>query len=127
MRDPLGRPLQAGVLFLALLTWPASAASLTIVPEKVDFGAEPVDSSGQSATVTLTNGTNSIIQLNDIISSGIDFRTTHDCHDALAPGARCSIQVLFKPVIPGDRIGLLEILASDSPTPYFVSLTGKGQ
>ncbi|MBV9342801.1 MAG: choice-of-anchor D domain-containing protein [Acidobacteria bacterium] len=127
MRGRLSRPLQAGILILTLLEYHIVAACLTISPDKVDFGSDAVNSSGPSATITLSNGTGTTIQLNEIISSGIDFRASNDCDDALAPGARCSIQVQFKPVIAGERMGIVEILASDSPTPYFVSLTGTGR
>lgn len=106
---------------------PAFAASLRVTPARVDFRVQPVHSESQAATVTLTNDADRTIQLSGIIASGIDFVATNDCKTELAPGGRCSIQIRFKPLIAGDRIGIVEILASDSVSPHFVPLTGKGQ
>ena len=114
-------------LILIAAHCPALAASLTFTPAKVAFGAQSVNSESQPAAVTLSNPADQPIQLTQIIVSGIDFAATNDCKDELAPGTRCSIQVRFKPRIQGDRIGIIEILASDSPNPHFVPLTGKGQ
>ena len=107
--------------------YPLVAASLVLTPGKVDFGAQPVNSESPPATVTLSNETDQAVQLSEIIASGIDFTASNDCKHELAPQARCSIQIRFKPLIPGDRIGIVEILASDSLNPHFVPLTGTGQ
>jgi hypothetical protein len=120
---------QVAVRTFTLLFIPHSAlaASLRITPNKVDFGVQAVNSETQAATVTLSNDTGQSIQLSEIIASGIDFPASNDCKTELAPGARCSIQVRFKPLIQGDRTGIIEIVASDSEKPHFVPLTGKGQ
>ena len=44
----------------------------------------------------------------------------------LVPDAQCTIQVFFKPVIPGPRIGNLDIMGSDPASPHFIALNGIG-
>lgn len=114
-------------LTVLVIPYCVSAASLNITPAKVDFGVQAVNSESHAATVTLSNDAEQSIQLSEIIPSGIDFIATNDCKTELAPGARCSIQVRFKPLVPGDRTGIVEVLASDSQDPHFVPLMGKGQ
>jgi hypothetical protein len=65
--------------------------------------------------------------LQEIIVSGIDFPETTDCGKELAAGAKCSIQIVFQPATSGERIGNLEIAASDSHIPHFLPLTGTGE
>ncbi|MBV9183165.1 MAG: choice-of-anchor D domain-containing protein [Acidobacteria bacterium] len=113
-------------LLLLIAPPAASAASLALTPEQVDFSVQRVNTESQPATVTLSNETDQTIQLNEIIPSGIDFSTTHDCQARLPPKSQCSIQIRFKPLIPGERIGIVEVVASDG-YPYLVRLSGKGQ
>lgn len=112
---------------LLFIPYSALAASLTITPAKVEFGVQAVNSESPAATITLSNDLGQSVQLSEIIASGIDFVASNDCKTELAAGARCSIQVRFKPLIQGDRTGIVEIVASDSENPHFVPLTGKGQ
>jgi len=112
---------------LLFIQYSAVAASLSITPPKIDFGVQAVNSESQPASVILSNDAGQSIQLGEIIASGIDFIARNDCKTELPPGARCSIQVRFKPLIPGDRTGIVEIVASDSVNPHFVPLTEKGQ
>jgi hypothetical protein len=106
---------------------PAASSALTISPANVVFPTVPVGSEDAPQTVTIVNSTNSNIQLQELIVSGIDFAQSNDCANALASGAKCSIQIVFKPAIPGERIGNLEIVSSDSNVPHFVALNGTGQ
>ena len=121
------RPFLPATLMLVAAHGPLMAASLTFTPAKIEFGVQPVNSESQPATVTLENDAGQPIQLTEIIPSGIDFRATHDCKNELAPGAQCAIQIRFKPRTAGDRIGIIEIVASDSPSPHFVPLSGTGR
>jgi centrosomal CEP192-like protein len=106
---------------------PAGSPTLTISPADVVFPTTPVGSEDAPQTITITNSTNSNVQLQEVIVSGIDFGQTNDCGKALAVGVKCSIQIMFKPAIPGERMGNLEIVASDSNVPHFVALNGTGE
>jgi hypothetical protein len=100
---------------------------LQISAVKIDFGEATVDSDSPPRTITLSNLTSSNIIMQQIITSGIDFSQKNDCGQILAPGARCSIQVFFKPAISGPRIGNLDVMGSDPASPHFIGLTGIGK
>jgi len=100
-------------------------AGLSISPASIVFPQTRMGS--QDAIVSLTNATGSIIMLQEIIVSGIDFAETHDCGKQLAAESKCSIQLTFKPATSGERIGNLEIVSSESGVPHFVGLTGVGE
>ena len=103
----------------------AASPTLTISPANVVFPATPVGSEDAPQTITITNSANSNTRLQQLIVSGIDFGQSNDCGQELAAGAKCSIQIVFKPVVPGERIGNLQIVASDGP--HFVALDGTGE
>jgi hypothetical protein len=100
---------------------------LQVSATKIDFGETAVDSQGPAQTITLSNPTQSRINLTQILTSGIDFSEKHDCAQALDPNAQCTIQVFFKPAIPGPRYGNLVITGSDPASPHFVALAGTGK
>lgn len=120
-------------LSAALLLRPACAAtgqvqaSLTISPANVVFAKTPVGSKLPPMAITVSNPTSSTILLQKVIVSGIDFSETTDCGKELAAGAKCSIQIVFQPAIPGERTGNLVIAASGNSLPHFVPLTGTGE
>ena len=103
------------------------ASSLQVSATKIEFSETAVDSQGPAQNITLTNPTQSNINLTQILTSGIDFSEKHDCAQALAPQAQCTIQVFFKPAIPGSRIGNLIIAASDPASPHMIAITGTGK
>ena len=100
---------------------------LQISPASIDFGETEVNSDSTPRTISLSNRTNSNIAMQQVITSGIDFSAKNDCGQTLAPGAQCTIQVSFKPVIPGMRIGNLDVMGSDPASPHFIPLTGTGK
>ena len=104
-----------------------SASSLQVSATKIEFSETAVDSQGPAQAITLTNPTQSNINLTQILTSGIDFSEKHDCAQALAPQAQCTIQVFFKPAIAGSRIGNLIIAASDPASPHLIAVTGTGR
>lgn len=125
---------QIGGLLLVLAFTPlhpvqsqSADSALSITPEKVHFGQQALDSESQPITITLANRSPSAIALSEIICSGIDFAAKNGCGNQLAPGAQCAIQVAFRPVIAGERMGVVEILAGDSSNPHFVPLSGNGK
>lgn len=118
----LGLMLISGV---ALSQSPSSG--LDISPQKLTFPATPLGSQSLPEVITVSNPGASSITLNEIITSGIDFVETTDCEKALNAGAKCSIQIVFRPAISGSRFGDLEIAAGDDKVPHFVALDGTAQ
>lgn len=114
-------------LALTMLAAAQDRPQLAISPEKLVFPSTSAGSQAAPLQITVTNSGTVSVTLQEIIVSGIDFTQTNDCSQQLAAGAKCSIQVVFKPAISGERFGSLEIAASNSPQPTFVPLTGIGQ
>lgn len=120
----------AGVLVLALWSFaPAQNPpdALIISPQNVQFGKQAIASASAPAQITVRNASSSPIRFDQIISSGIDFESRNNCGNELAAGAECTLQVTFKPAISGDRMGAIEIAASDSGSPHYVPLAGTGE
>jgi hypothetical protein len=105
----------------------SSPADLQISRTRIDFGNQAVGSLGPAQAITMNNAASSTVNLILIITSGIDFSQKNDCGQALAPGAQCTIHVLFKPATIGERIGNLNISGSDSGSPHFIVLNGTGE
>lgn len=114
-------------LLATTLTYSQTAATgLQLSPTSVDFGEDPINSDSPTRTVTVSNPTNSTITVEQIIASGIDFSEKHNCGQTLAPGAQCTIQVSFTPVISGPRTGNLTVMESNGNA-HIVALTGTGK
>lgn len=105
---------------------PTPPVSLTVSPEKLDFGAHSTETTSTPQSVTLANVTAAPVTIRDITVSGIDFTESNNCPSQLAPGAQCVLQVVFKPAITGTRIGTVIVTDSD-PNAIFIVLTGTGQ
>ncbi|HZQ19864.1 MAG TPA: choice-of-anchor D domain-containing protein [Terriglobales bacterium] len=120
-----GGCLIAQLLFTTLVHPQTAPAGLQVSPTSVDFGADPINADAPAHTITVTNPTNSTITFEQIIASGIDFSEKHDCGQTLAPGAQCTIQVSFIPVISGPRTGNLTVMESTGNA-HIVALTGSG-
>ncbi|HXF13254.1 MAG TPA: choice-of-anchor D domain-containing protein [Terriglobales bacterium] len=126
----LGATIVVGTAAIALLTRLHSQTApmeLQVSATKIDFGEAAVGSESPPHPLTLTNGTKSNFAIEQIITSGIDFSQKNDCGQTLASGAQCTIQVFFKPVIPGPRIGNLGVTGSDPASPHFIALNGAGK
>ena len=122
-----------GVCFIALVVTGDLArgqnvpAPLVVSPASLDFGAHALGSESEPQTITISNPGNATVALEDVLLSGMDFSEKTDCGKTLAPGASCTMQVSFKPVIPGQRVGNVDITGLDSGSPHFVALTGTGE
>ena len=116
---------------LLLLTHPATSqtanSSLQISPVAITFPAQSVGSQSAPITVTVSSPAASSIRIDQVLSSGIDFNTKNKCGRELAAGNSCTIEVTFKPAVSGERMGILEVLSSDTASPHFISLSGIGE
>jgi P pilus assembly chaperone PapD len=114
-------------LVLTVLIYPQTASTgLQVSPASIDFGEDSLNSDSPPQTITVSNPTNSNITIEQIIASGIDFAEKHDCGQTLAPGAQCTIQVSFTPVISGPRTGNLTVMESNGNA-HVVALNGTGK
>ena len=103
------------------------ATTVTISPEKLDFGSQPVGTTSQPKTATLANTGSSLLTIRDILPAGIDFAQTNTCQGGVAPSANCTIEVRFTPATTGPRLGTIMITDTDPGSPHMLMLSGTGQ
>ena len=106
---------------------PRTDTALAISPIRLEFAEQAVDSSSASENVMLKNETRSPISITQVLASGIDFHVKNDCGGELGVGNQCAIQVAFQPATIGERLGVIEIISSDTGSPHYVSLMGTGK
>jgi hypothetical protein len=125
-----------GRLDLAVADLGASAVSVLIQlpvvglsPSTVNFGNQPVGTTTQAQTVTLTNnGTRSVI-INGVHFVGADagdFAQTNACGASVAAGASCTFSVTFTPKTTGSRTATMGVADSAADSPQTVALSGTG-
>lgn len=105
--------------------------SLDVSPASLDFGEVDVGDASPAASTVLENAGNGDLNVGTLsISGGAsgDFSIdTDSCSgQTLAPGATCSVAVIFSPTSSGARDGQLDIASNASSSPDAVSLTGTG-
>ena len=103
-----------------------TSPAVKIEPLKLDFGSLRAGSSSQPLISSLTNAGSSAVKIVDITPSGIDFTELSSCPETLAAGSTCQIQVTFKPVIVGPRLGVVSVMTSAAARPSYIVLTGVG-
>jgi hypothetical protein len=99
----------------------------------IDFGAQAVGHGSGPQKITLLNDpadphATTITFVGKIVASG-DYSESDDCPLSLAPGAICTLTVIFKPKVLGSDPGMLTINYTPevSLSPQFVYLRGTGQ
>lgn len=85
-----------------------------------------LNTSSQPQVVTLTNTGNAPLSISRISTSG-DFRHTTTCGMTVAPGARCTISIVFRPTQVGSRTGQTRIVSNAASSPDLISLGGTGK
>ena len=103
----------------------AVTTTANVSPTSLTFTSQTVGSTSTAQTVTLTNTGSSTLTITGITASG-DFAQTDTCGSSVAAGAKCSINVTFKPTAPGTRTGALRVTDNTSGSPQTVNLTGTG-
>ena len=98
-----------------------------MTPDNLDFGSQPVGTPSEPKNATVTNTGTTVLAVRDVTVSGIDFTENNTCERNLAPGATCTIQVIFRPAIIGSRFGTVMVTSSDPASPHMLVLSGVGQ
>ena len=95
---------------------------------KLTFPPQPVNSSSASATVTVTNGGPSVIEILNIRvveKDGDDFHATNTCGQRVTAKASCTVTVWFTPLELGLRRAAIALYDQEN-TPQIVLLEGIG-
>jgi outer membrane protein assembly factor BamB len=110
----------------------AVPVKMMIKPASLKFGTVDVGSSkAKSVNVTNPKGSRSkpgiTVLMEGVAGLVSAYSVSNGCDAALAPGAKCSIEVTFAPTAPGAQDGMLMIIDNAEDAPQSVKLTGKGK
>jgi hypothetical protein len=115
------------------LTGTGVIAALTVAPNSLNFGSQPVGAASSAQTVTLTNVSNAAIAFTSVAVSGgspaaanSDYSQTNTCGGSIAANASCTISVVFKPSVAAAETANLVITDATLTSPQTVTLTGTG-
>jgi hypothetical protein len=103
--------------------------TLKLKPERHDFGKIMVTHASTPLTVTVTNNSSAPINFTSIVASENFSIETDKCSGAaLAPGASCRLQVVFKPTLIGLVNDPSALIFTDSAqdSPQHIELDGQG-
>lgn len=113
-------------VYTVALTGDATGApGVALSPASLTFTARTVNTTSGAQTVTLMNNGTTTLNVSSIAIAG-DFAFTSACPATLAPGASCTIDVTFTPLVAGARSGTLTITDNASGSPHVVPLSGTG-
>jgi hypothetical protein len=107
----------------------SGVTQVLFTPSALDFGDQQVGTTSPQHSVSLGNNFNSPVTIQSLSISGNFQIASNSC--PLSPQQLqgyfgCSIQLTFSPTGTGTNAGTLTAVASDSPNPHTISLTGNG-
>ena len=100
-----------------------------VSPSGLDFGHQPVGTTSDPQTATITNIGSEDLHIFGIAIGGAnfgDFAETTTCGSRLGAGGTCTIDVTYTPGARGDRHASLLITDDGGGSPQAVSLAGTG-
>jgi secreted trypsin-like serine protease len=106
-----------------------SPAPLKFKPEQHNFGKITVTHASAPLTVTVTNKSSASVSFTSVVASENFAIETDKCSGAaLAPGASCRVEVVFKPteIAPIDDPSALIFTDSAQDSPQRIELDGQG-
>jgi len=109
---------------IALLT---QIPSVNLSPTSLSFPNQVVGTASPSQTVTLTNASNSQLQITSISITGTnntEFMQTNTCPATLNAGANCTITVTYAPKLVQSDSATLTVIDSGAPNTQTVALSG---
>ncbi len=101
-------------------------ASLSFSPATLDFGGVLENTSSAPLSTSLTNSGGILAHIQPAAITGDYAIASNTCGATLAPGASCSIQVIFTPTAPARRTGTLSLVSDAPASPATASLVGGG-
>jgi hypothetical protein len=103
------------------------SSPLSVSPVALSFESISVGNRGPEQGVTVTNGSDVNLEINDLEITG-DFSERNDCviSSPLPPGGICTIYAKFRPNAVGERVGNISIKNNVSILPLHITLVGVG-
>jgi hypothetical protein len=106
---------------------PQDAPSLGLSPQQINFGNQPLNTSSDPTTVTLTNEGSAPLSISSITASGDFAQTNNGCGTLLpAGGGTCTFQVRFTPSQLGQQVNEVSISDNLAGSPQHITVTGNG-
>jgi len=113
--------------------WLVSQPAVTLSATAINFSTpQTVASASAPQSVTLTNNSATTALtfpgagINVTGANAADFKVTNTCGTSVAPGASCTITVIFTPAAVGTRTAQINITESADSNPLVITLTGTG-
>jgi hypothetical protein len=100
-----------------------------LLPIGVTFGDQKVGTKSAPVPVKLTNDGKTSLSVSQVRISGADeedFSQTNNCGSSVPAGGSCTIKVVFKPTVTGQRSAKLTISDDGGGSPQAVTLSGTG-
>ena len=106
-------------------------APVTVLPGLINNFTAPVGSTSPFQTITVTNNqTTATLHITSFQFAGDFIQSATSCGGAapfaLAPGASCTVSVVFDPTIGGTRNGQIQVVDDVATSPQIVNLSGTG-
>jgi hypothetical protein len=106
-----------------------SATVVTLSPASLGFGTQAVGTRSAPQEITLTNTSDSQLQITNIKLTGADpgdFAITNNCGGQMAPKSSCKVSVTFKPFKKGTRKASVSIYDNGGASPQSAQVSGTG-
>ncbi|HUP29939.1 MAG TPA: choice-of-anchor D domain-containing protein [Usitatibacter sp.] len=105
----------------------ASPPALTLSTTTLDFGTVLLGATSAPRSLTLSNGSSTVITFSaPFTSSGDFFIASNDCGTTLDKGASCTVVFVFTPKSAGPGSFPFTIASDATGSPHTVTLTGQG-
>jgi hypothetical protein len=115
-----------GTAFIAKIG-PQDAASLGLSPQQINFGNQPLNTSSDATTVTLTNEGTAPLSISSITATGDFALSNNGCGTSVsAGGGTCTFQITFTPSQLDQEVSEVSISDSSSGSPHHITVTGNG-
>ncbi|MBU6378844.1 MAG: choice-of-anchor D domain-containing protein [Gammaproteobacteria bacterium] len=114
----------------ARLTGTGVGAKLVASTLRLAFAEQANGTQSAPQSVTLSNGGNAALTFSKIALSGTaasHFSQTNTCSGSLAPGANCSVTVVYKPTAEGPKLATLSISGNFGSMPALIALFADGK
>ncbi|MCP9495358.1 MAG: choice-of-anchor D domain-containing protein [Pyrinomonadaceae bacterium MAG19_C2-C3] len=109
---------------------PTTAPVVSINPNNLNFGTQPLNTTSQPQVVTVTNTGDAPLHVSNVETTGADANdfavASNTCTAAIAPNATCIIGVTFTPSATDARIAFLTLTDDAEGSPHSVLLEGGG-
>jgi hypothetical protein len=114
----------------ARFTGSASGPRLAISTPRLAFEEQTVGSSSAAKSIKVTNQGNAALSFTKIMLGGPDaaqFVQTNTCSSTLAPGADCSISVVYKPTAEGPKLAVLSLEGNFTSSATIIGIVADGK